>query len=442
LVAKSNLFKPFADSYAKGIIMAEQTVATGARLNPHYRKLAAGYLFPEINRRVREFEKEKGVKAIRLGIGDTVLPLTATVVENIHKGADRLGNQDTYKGYGDEQGEKELRAAMAEYYKKTRDVDLAPEEFFISDGAKCDSANIQSIFDINNRIAVQDPAYPVYVDTNVIAGRTGEFMPGIGYEGIVYMPCTPENGFIPELPKENVQLIYICSPNNPTGAVMPREPLQKIVNYARKDRKIILYDSAYSMYVKDRSLPRSIYEMEGARECAIELSSFSKWAGFTGFRLGWSIVPKTLVTADSKLGDKFTLWSLWNRRYTTCFNGAGNVQQWSALNGVLSAQGLVESQGLIDYYMTNAGMLRKFFEEMKFPVYGGENAPYIWVDIRPMTDLNSWEFFDKMLSEAHVVVTPGSGFGPSGEGFIRVSAFNRIEAVRIAIDWIRDRLKL
>jgi LL-diaminopimelate aminotransferase len=440
-VAESNLFKPFVDSYPKGIIMAEPQ---GATLNPNYRKINPNYLFVEIGRKVKAFTaKHPDANIIRLGIGDTVLPLTATVIEHLHKGVDRLGNDDTYKGYGDEQGESDFRKAMAEYYKKTRDVDLAPDEFFISDGAKCDCANIQSIFGIRNRIAVQDPAYPVYVDSNVLAGRTGKFIEGVGYKGITYMPCTPENGFVPELPNENVQLIYLNSPNNPTGAVIPREPLERFVDYARRYKLIILFDSAYSMYNRDRSLPASIYEIPGAKECAIEFSSFSKWVGFTGVRLAFAIVPKTLITADSNPKKNYTPWNLWNRRQTTFFNGAGNIPQWGALYGVLSAKGLVESQGLVDYYMTNATVLRKFFEqEMKFPVYGGVNAPYIWVDVESKTGLGSWEFFDKTLKEANVVVTPGSGFGPSGKGFIRVSAFNRIEAVRIAMDRIKANLKL
>jgi LL-diaminopimelate aminotransferase len=418
--------------------MAEQR---GARLNPHYRKLSAGYLFPEIGKRLKEFvSRNPNAKVIRLGVGDTKLHLTPTIIEHLHKGVDKLASQETYTGYGDEQGNTELRKAIAEHYMKTRDVIIDPKEIFISDGAKCDSGNIQSIFDISNIVAVQDPAYPVYVDTNVASGRCEGFDDCLScYSGIVYMPCNVSNGFFPDVPEQHVDLIYICSPNNPTGAVATKEQLKRFVDYARKEKAIIIFDSAYSMYIGDASLPKSIYEIEGAKECAIEISSFSKWAGFTGVRLGWSIVPKTLVTADSKPRDVHTAWSLWNRRQCTFFNGASNIAQEGGL-GVLTEKGIAESQKLIDYYMENTRMLSECFRKLGFEVYGGKNSPFLW--IRTPKSMKSWEFFDKMLNEAHVVITPGSGFGPSGEGYFRVSAFGLREDINAGIESIMSNLKL
>jgi len=421
--------------------MAEQTVATGARLNPHYRKLAAGYLFPQIKKRVNAFAAgHEGTRIIRLGIGDTALPLTATVIEHMHKGIDKLADQKTYTGYGDEQGNTALREELAKYYWKTRFVNVEKEEIFISDGAKCDSGNIQSIFDVKNVVAVQDPAYPVYVDTNVASGRSGGFSIDLsGYSGIVYMPCNASNGFFPSVPEQHVDLIYICSPNNPTGAVATDEQLKRFVDYARAEKAVILFDSAYSMYIGDNWLPKSIYGIPGARECAIEISSFSKWAGFTGVRLGWSIVPKALITADSKPGDAHTAWSMWSRRQTTFFNGASSIAQAGGI-GALTDKGLMESQGLIDYYMENAKILRDCFRRLGFVVYGGKNSPFLWV-MTP-NSMKSWDFFDKMLNEPHVVITPGSGFGPSGEGYFRVSAFALREDILAGVESIKSNLKL
>jgi LL-diaminopimelate aminotransferase len=422
--------------------MSQKTCAIGARLNPNYRKLAAGYLFPEISRRVKEFTaKNPGRKVIRLGIGDTKLPLTATVIEHLHKGVDKLAKAETYTGYGDEQGNTALREALAKHYWDNHAVNLEPSEFFISDGAKCDSGNIQSIFDIRNIVAVQDPAYPVYVDTNVASGRSEGFSIDLsGYPGIVYMPCNESNGFFPAVPAQHVDMIYICSPNNPTGAVATKAQLESFVEYAMKEKAIILFDSAYSMYISALSpLPRSIYEIRGAKECAIEISSFSKWAGFTGVRLGWTIVPKTLITADSGPGDSHTLWSLWNRRQTTFFNGASNIAQEGGL-GVLTEQGIRESQELIDFYMKNAEILRNCFEKLGFKVYGGTNSPFIW--IKTPNGMKSWDFFDKMLSESNVVVTPGAGFGPSGEGYFRVSAFGQRQDILDGANMIESNLKL
>lgn len=406
-----------------------------ARTNPNYDKLSAGYLFPEIGRRTRAFlESRPGVEVMRLGIGNTTEPLTPTALAGLHGGVDKLANRDTYSGYGDEQGNEALRAALARRYAGYG-VELDADEFFISDGAKPDTANIQSIFGPDNVVAVQDPAYPVYVDTNVIGGRTGRASNG-SYEGLIYMPCTDANGFFPDVPDRKADLIYLCSPNNPTGAVATHEQLARMVHYARGHRAVIIFDSAYSAYISDPTLPRSIYEVEGAKECAIEINSFSKEAGFTGVRLGWSIVPKAAVCEDAPAGK---LHSLWFRRQTTMFNGASNIVQDGGL-AVLSDAGQRECKELIAYYMGNAALIRSGLESLGIQVYGGVNAPYIWMETPG--GLSSWEFFDKLLDEAHVVGTPGSGFGPSGEGYFRLSAFGHREDVERAVASIKANLSL
>lgn len=406
-----------------------------ATTNQHYKKLEAGYLFPEIGRRTREFlAANPGAEVMRLGIGNTTEPLPPSIIEGLHRGVDKLANIETYTGYGDEQGNTELREALAARYSKYG-VTLEPDEFFVSDGAKPDSANIQSIFGANNVVAVQDPAYPVYVDSNVIAGRTGEAQNG-QYEGLVYMPCTKENGFFPDLPSRKADLIYLCSPNNPTGTVATKEQLAGFVEYARTHKAVIIFDAAYAAFITDPGLPRTIYEIEGAEECAIEINSFSKEAGFTGVRLGWTIVPKALVCEDAEPG---TLNRLWFRRQTTMFNGASNIVQEGGL-AVLSETGRKECQALIDYYMNNAKLIREGLESMGIAVYGGVNAPYIWMETPG--GMRSWEFFDKLLQEAYVVGTPGSGFGPSGEGYFRLSAFGHTENVKRAVRSIQDNLKL
>lgn len=406
-----------------------------AKTNPNYDKLAAGYLFPEIGRRTRAFQAANpDAKVMRLGIGDTTLPLTPSVIKALHEAVDRLADPATYTGYGDEQGMTALREALAARYAE-RGVTLEADEVFISDGAKPDSANIQSIFCPSCVVAVQDPAYPVYVDSNVIGGRSGGAKDG-QYEGLVYMPCTEDNGFFPELPKQKVDLIYICSPNNPTGAVATKEQLQGFVDYAREHGAVIIFDSAYSPFISDPALPRSIYEIEGAHECAIELSSFSKEAGFTGVRLGWSIVPKALKCEDAEPGK---LNRLWLRRQTTMFNGASNVVQPGGI-AVLSEEGQRECAGLVAYYMNNAQTIKSGLEGIGITCFGGGNAPYIWM--RTPNGLTSWEFFDKLLNEAHVVGTPGSGFGPAGEGYFRLSAFGTAENVATAMASIKQNLKL
>jgi len=406
-----------------------------ATINPNYGKLEAGYLFPEIGRRTREFlAAHPGVTVMRLGIGNTTEPLPPSIIEGLRRGVDKLAKVETYTGYGDEQGNANLREALAARYAGYG-VTLDPDEFFVSDGAKPDSANIQSIFGADNIVAVQDPAYPVYVDSNVIAGRTGRSVNG-QYEGFIYMPCTRENGFFPDVPSRKADILYICSPNNPTGTVATKEQLAGFVAYALKHKAVIIFDAAYAAYIADPALPRTIYEIDGARECAIEINSFSKEAGFTGVRLGWTVVPRTLACENGEPG---ALHRLWFRRQTTMFNGASNIVQEGGL-AALSETGQRECQAIIDYYMTNAKVIREGLESIGIEVFGGMNAPYIWM--ATPGGMRSWEFFDKLLNEAHVVGTPGSGFGPSGEGYFRLSAFGHAGDVKRAVRSIQENLKL
>lgn len=409
-----------------------------ATINTNYKKLAAGYLFPEIARRMRSFQEENPEAQIkRLGIGNTTEALTPAVLSGLHDGVNRLGDVSTYSGYGDEQGSRDLRAALADFYEKTRGVDIREDEFFVSDGAKPDSGNIQSIFGSDSIIAFQDPAYPVYVDSNVIAGRTSGFDEKIGrYRDFVYMPCNAENGFIPEVPTQKVDLLYLCSPNNPTGAVATKEQLKAFVDYARANRAVIIFDAAYAEYISDPDLPKTIFEIEGAKECAIEINSFSKFAGFTGVRLGWSIVPKELVVEGTQPGE---VHDLWFRRQCTFFNGASNIVQAGGL-AALSPQGLKECYGLIAYYMENARIIRDGLTSIGLTVYGGDNAPYLWLKVPD--GMTSWGFFDKLLSEAWVVGTPGVGFGPAGEGFFRLSAFGHRDDIIEAVDSIKEHVTL
>ncbi len=407
------------------------------KVNSNYRKLSAGYLFPEIGRRINKFQqKNPGLKICRLGIGNTTEPLTPVVIRGLHEAVDRLSVVDTYSGYGDEQGEENLRSALASYYRN-RGVELQADEIFISDGAKPDAANIQSIFSPESLVAFQDPAYPVYVDSNVIAGRSGNYNADRGdYAGFIYMVCREENGFIANPPRQKVDLIYLCSPNNPTGAVATHKQLKKFVDYALEHQAVIIFDASYSEFIADLALPRSIYEVEGARRCAIEINSFSKSAGFTGVRLGWSVVPHDLVAEESEPGE---IHSLWFRRQTTFFNGASNIAQHGG-KAVLTGQGLTENHILIAYYMENARLIREALISLGLTVYGGVNAPYLWLKVPG--GLTSWEFFDKLLNEAHVVGTPGSGFGPAGEGYFRLSAFGHREEIEEAIEKIRENLVL
>lgn len=406
-----------------------------AKVNRNYAKLQAGYLFPEIAKRTREFlEENPGVEVMRLGIGDTTEPLTPAVLAGLHEGVDALGAPGTYTGYGDYQGELPLREAIVARYADYG-VQLDPGEVFVSDGAKCDAGNIQSIFSEDNVVAIQDPAYPVYVDSNVIAGRAGTGKDG-QYDGLVYMPCTEENGFFPAIPGEKVDLVYICSPNNPTGAVATLNQLKTFVDYAREHKAVIVFDSAYAAFISDRRLPRSIYEVEGAQDCAIEINSFSKEAGFTGVRLAWCIVPKSVVCEGAGPG---ALHGMWLRRQSTLFNGPSNVVQAGGL-AVLSQAGQRECGELVAYYMKNAKCIREGLESMGLTCHGGDNAPYVWV--KTPAGLSSWECFDKLLNEAHVVSTPGSGFGPSGEGFIRLSAFGHAGDIEKAVENIKKKFRV
>ena len=406
-----------------------------AKINSNYQKLSAGYLFPEIARRTNLFvNNNPGVQVMRLGIGDTTEPIVTSVLDGLHKGVDDLGKEETYSGYGPSEGITPLREAIANFYNE-QGAKIDASEVFVSDGAKSDSANIQSIFSEDCVVAVQDPAYPVYVDSNVIAGRTG-LADENGYNGLVYMPCTEENGFFPDLPKGKVDLIYICSPNNPTGAVATKEQLKKFVDYAREHKAIIFYDSAYAAFITDPDLPKSIYEIEGAHECAIELNSFSKTAGFTGVRLAWTIVPKACVAEDAGVG---TLHNLWTRRQNTFFNGASNIVQAGGV-AVLSSEGREQTDSQVAFYLENASIINAGLQAKGITTFGGGNAPYVW--LKTPGNLSSWEFFDKLLSECHVVGTPGSGFGPAGEGFFRLSAFGHRENVQAAVSSIKDNLVL
>lgn len=407
-------------------------------VNENFLKLKAGYLFPEISRRVTKFaELNPNSKIIRLGIGDVTRPLTPAIIKAMHEAVDEMSNKKTFKGYGPEQGYAFLRDKIAENDYKAIGADISSEEIFISDGSKCDTGNIQEIFSVNSKIAVTDPVYPVYVDTNVMAGRTGQANEVGQYEGLVYLPTIAENNFTPKLPNEHVDIIYLCSPNNPTGTVLTKETLKVWVNFALKNKSIILFDAAYEAFITDKSLPRSIFQIEGAKECAIEFRSFSKNAGFTGTRCAFTVVPKDLYANSSK-GDKVSLHSIWNRRHCTKFNGVSYPVQKAAA-AVYSEEGKKETCELVSYYLKNAFYIKDKFKNAGYDVYGGENAPYIWV--KTPNNMKSWDFFDKLLKEANVVGTPGAGFGACGEYYFRLSAFNDFENVKEAMERI-EALKI
>ncbi|MEI6322732.1 MAG: LL-diaminopimelate aminotransferase [bacterium] len=394
-----------------------------ATLNTHYLKLKAGYLFPEIARRVRVFTEsnpEAAARLIRCGIGDVTEPLPLAVRKAMHEAVDEMGTPEGFHGYGPEQGYEFLRSAIANHDYRDRGLEVADDEIFISDGSKCDGGNILDIFGKGNRIAVMDPVYPVYVDTNVMAGHTGEANEDGSYEGISYLECTAENGFVPEIPAERVDIIYLCFPNNPTGAVASRDQLTAWVEYARKHGSILLYDAAYEAFISDPAVPHSIYEIPGARECAIEFRSFSKNGGFTGTRCAFTVVPKS-VMALALEAESRPLHPLWHRRFTTKFNGVSYVTQRGAA-ALYTEQGRAEVSGLIAGYMRTAEILREAVAACGLQVYGGVNAPYIWV--KGPAGVTSWGIFDRMLNEVNIVVTPGSGFGRAGEGYFRISAFN------------------
>lgn len=404
------------------------------KINENYLKLQASYLFSDIAKRVTDFQAANPDKEIiRLGIGDVTRALPDACVEAFHKAVDEMSEEATFRGYGPEQGYDFLREKIAAEDFNSRGADISADEIFISDGAKCDSGNIQEIFSTDISVAIPDPVYPVYLDTNVMAGRTGDFSDG-KYEGIEYLECTKENNFIPALPKKPVDLIYLCFPNNPTGTTITKEGLKKWVDYAKENKAIILFDAAYEAFVTDESLPRSIYEIEGAKEVAIELRSFSKTAGFTGTRCAFTVVPKELMAYDAK-GEKHSVHALWNRRHCTKFNGVSYPVQ-KAAEAVYSAEGKKQVAELISYYLKNAALIRKEIAELGYDLVGGDNSPYIWIDGK--TD--SWEFFDMLLNKAGVVCTPGAGFGKCGNGFIRISAFNSYENVVEAMARIKKAL--
>jgi len=406
-----------------------------ASINENYLKLKAGYLFPEIGRRVREYSKaHPDQKIISMGIGDVTQPLTPAVIKAFHEGVEEMAHPETFKGYGPEQGYDFLREAIAVNDYQARGAKIKADDIFISDGSKCDTGNIQEIFGNNNIIALGDPVYPVYADTTVMSGKTGVCNENGYFDGIVYMPCTEANGFVPQLPTQKADLIFLCFPNNPTGAVATKEELKKWVEYALKNNCIILYDAAYQAYITDPSIPRTIYEIEGAENCAIEFRSFSKTAGFTGTRCAFTVIPDG-VKAYDKAGNGHPVKPLWNRRHTTKFNGVSYPVQKAAA-AIYSEEGKKETAEVIAYYLENARIMRESLESAGYTVFGGVNAPYIWV--KTPNGLKSWDFFDKLLTEANVVGTPGSGFGPSGEGYFRFSAFADRQNVYEAMERIKN----
>ena len=405
-----------------------------ALVNGNYLKLKAGYLFPEIGRRVKAFSVANPDAAlIRLGIGDVTEPLPQACRTAMKNAIDEMGTPEGFHGYGPEQGYGWLREAIAQHDFRARGCDISAEEIFVSDGSKCDSSNILDILGEGNRIAVTDPVYPVYVDSNVMAGRTGEADDGGRYGGLSYLPITAANGFSAPLPAEPVDLIYLCFPNNPTGAVATREQLKAWVDYAIEHKALILFDAAYEAFIQDPEIPHSIFEIEGARQCAIEFRSFSKNAGFTGTRCALTVVPKGL-TGTSASGEEVELWGLWNRRQSTKFNGVSYIVQRGA-EAVYSDAGQSEVNALISFYMENAAIIRRELTTAGLTIYGGEHAPYVW--IKTPEGVDSWGFFDHLLNKANVVGTPGSGFGAAGEGYFRLSAFNSRENVNEAMARIR-----
>lgn len=405
-------------------------------INEHYLKLKAGYLFPEIGRRVKSFtDANPDAKVIRLGIGDVTRPLAPAVIRAFHEGVDDLARGATFHGYGPEQGYDWLSKIIIEKSYQPLGVDLLTSEMFISDGSKCDSANILDIFALANKVAICDPVYPVYNDTNVMIGRSGEADEKGYYQGLVYLPCTEANNFTPAIPREKVDIIYLCYPNNPTGMVATRAELQTWVDYANAQGSTIFFDAAYEAFITEPGIPHSIYEIEGAKNCAIEFRSFSKTAGFTGVRCGLTVVPEQLM-ARTVGGKKVALNKLWNRRQCTKFNGVSYPVQRAAA-AVYSEEGWPQVQETIAFYMENAGLILEGLKTAGITCYGGVNAPYIW--LKTPGSLASWDFFDKLLNECHVVGTPGSGFGPSGEGYFRLSAFGGRENVVEAVRRIREK---
>jgi LL-diaminopimelate aminotransferase len=406
-----------------------------AFINENYLKLKAGYLFPEIGRRVKEFtQANPDKKVIRMGIGDVTQPLSPTIVKAFHEGVEEMANSKTFKGYGPEQGYDFLREAIAKNDYTARGVNIKADDIFVSDGSKCDTGNIQEIFGNDNIIAICDPVYPVYADTTVMSGKTGICQENGYFEGIIYMPCTDANNFIPELPQQRPDLIFLCFPNNPTGTVATKNELKKWVDYALANKCIILYDAAYEAFITDPSIPHSIYEIEGAKNVAIEFRSFSKTAGFTGTRCAFTVIPDEVVAYDKK-GTPHPVKPLWMRRHTTKFNGVSYPVQKAAA-AIYTEQGKKEVKEIIAYYLENARIIRESLSKLGYKVFGGINGPYVWV--KTQNNMKSWEFFDKLLHEANVVGTPGSGFGPAGEGYFRFSSFADRENVIEAMERVKN----
>ncbi|MEJ2657763.1 MAG: LL-diaminopimelate aminotransferase [Desulfobacterales bacterium] len=404
------------------------------RINENYLKLQSSYLFVEIGKRVSAFQSvHPDAEILRLGVGDVTLPLPPACIRAFQKGVQEMASDTTFRGYGPEQGYEFLREKIAVNDYQSLGADIDKDEIFVSDGAKCDTGNIQELFATDIRLAIPDPVYPVYLDTNVMAGRTGDFNNG-RYNQINYLESLPENNFIPSLPETPVDLIYLCFPNNPTGATISREHLKEWVEFAREQKSLILYDAAYEAFIREPDLPRSIFEIEGAREVAVEFKSFSKTAGFTGTRCAYTVVPKTCMAYDGR-GRPHALHDLWNRRQSTKFNGVSYPIQRAA-EAAYSDEGKIQIAEMIDYYLKNAALIRKETASLGFELVGGENSPYIWVNCKR----DAWEFFDLLLKKAGVVTTPGPGFGRCGEGFIRISAFNSYENVEKAMARIKDAL--
>lgn len=404
------------------------------RINENYLKLETSYLFSDIAGRISAFQDANpGREIIKLGIGDVTLPLPPSCIKAFHAAVDEMSESASFRGYGPEQGYEFLRNAAAGHDYKARGAPIDADEIFISDGSKCDTAGIQELFANNIRVAIPDPVYPVYVDTNVMAGRTGSYRDG-RYGNLVYLESTEKNNYVPDPPSGEVDLIYLCFPNNPTGATATREQLSAWVEYAMKNQALILFDAAYVEYIRDDTVPRSIYEIDGAREVAVEFRSFSKTAGFTGTRCAYTVVPKSCMVGDSD-GTRHPLHPLWNRRQTTRFNGVSYPVQRAA-EAVYSDEGRAEVRGLTDYYLENASLIRSHMQALGYSLVGGKNSPYVWIK----TGKDSWEFFDLLLNEAGVVITPGSGFGACGNGYIRISAFNSHENIREAMEKIEAAL--
>ena len=409
-----------------------------SQINENFLKLPGAYLFAEIAQRVKAYKtKNPEAEVISLGIGDVTQPLVPAVIEALHRATDEMANAATFKGYGPERGYDFLRKAIVENDFRTRGIDIDPDEIFINDGAKSDTGNFQELLSVNTKIAVTDPIYPVYIDSNIIGGRTGLLGKDGRWSNVVYMPCTAENNFVPEIPQEHVDIIYLCYPNNPTGTTLTYDELRKWVEYALENDAIILYDAAYVAYIQNKNVPHSIYEIENAKKVAVEFHSFSKTAGFTGIRCGYTVVPKE-VTAASQTGERVSLNPIWNRRQSTKFNGTSYLSQRAA-EAIFTPEGHTQIQQTIDYYMSNAKQMHDTLKDLGLKVFGGEDAPYLWVGTP--NGLTSWEFFEQMLNDANVVCTPGVGFEPSGEGFIRLTAFGQHEQTKQALDRISNRLR-